>query len=488
MTSASSFLVMPRAASNVIVWLGGILFGVGLWYLLLQQQMDLLCALLIGGVLLLVCTVDRSSGALLTLGYLTVMGDIRRIVAAEYGQPKLDLLLLVGPFVACVLAFPLLFRLRLNDVLSKAMLALLVVMTMEMFNPQQGGLAIGGSGAIFYIAPVLWFWIGRQLGSPRVLERLIYRCILPLGVAAAVMGLCQTFIGFLPYQQQWINAVATSYTALHLGGGTIRAFGFSVSGAEYATLVTFGAVGSAAAYFGPKRLWVLTFPLFVTAVVIASSRGLVLKLIFTLAIVWTLRKQGRLDAGGVVRLSILTLVGLIGVFGLASRFAPSAPSSGGKQSAVQNALEHQAVGLAHPLNQRYSTAGIHGQLILNGIVQGFVDPIGHGLGATTLASRKFGEGYNLGSSEIDFSDMFITLGAVGGLLYIFIICCSLQYAVRYVRTAPKASGLPICAILVSSVGAWMIGGMYSTTSLVLFLIGGLAYSSNPSLVVGTRSS
>jgi hypothetical protein len=458
------------------VWLLGFILAGGLWFLLLREQINLLFAVVVGGALLLVALRDRSLGVVLTLGYLTIMGDIRRIAASAYGQPKLDLLLLAGPFVAVVLSVPLFLHLRLKDMLSKAMLGLLIVMMLEMFNPQQGGVAIGVTGALFYIVPVFWFWIGRQLGSPRMVERLLYTCVFPLGVAAAVMGLCQTFIGFLPYQQQWINAVATSYTALHLGG-TIRAFGFSVSGAEYATLLTFGAVGTAAAYFSPKRMWVIATPLFLTAVVIASSRGVLLKVVFTLSFVWTLRKGRKLDTSALIRLGVLTALALAGIFGLASHFASTDSSSLGKGTAVQNALEHQAVGLAHPLSERYSTAGIHGKLLSDAFLQGIVDPLGHGLGATTAAFRKFGGASSQGS-EVDFGDMFISLGIVGGLLYVFIIISSLYYALRYAQNAPKSVGLPIFAILVSSLGVWLISGMYSTTSLLFFLLGCLVYDRN----------
>ena len=169
-----------------------------------------------------------------------------------FGQPAQDLLLLVGPAMAFVLAFPLLLKVRLKDNLSKAMLFLLVVMALEIFNPKQGGLSVGLSGAIFYIAPVLWFWVGRHYGSPAVVEKLIYRVIFPLAFLAALLGFLQTFIGFLPYEQAWIDIAAKSYTALHLGG-SIRAFGFSVSGTEYAVLLMFGVVGVAAAYFGSKQ-------------------------------------------------------------------------------------------------------------------------------------------------------------------------------------------------------------------------------------------
>ena len=472
--SSSAF---PSVVAEVLTWAGGLLLMLVLWYLLLGEKMDLLAALLIAGVLLLVCLRDRATGAILTLGYLTIMGDVRRMVAATFGEPKLDLLLLVAPGIAIILALPALLRLRFKESLSQAMFALLIVMALEMFNPQQGGLVVGVTGALFYIVPVLWFFVGRQLASPVTIERLLYRCIFPLAVFAAVMGICQTFIGFLPYQQSWINIVSKSYASLHVGA-SIRAFGFSVSSAEYATLLTLAATGIAAGYFGRRRLWLAAFPLLVVAIVLASSRGLVIKLIFALAIVWTLRKGGKLNTVGLLRLGIIMVVGLVGLFVVASRLSSGSKPIYEKGAAAQNALEHQTNGFAHPLDQRSSTAGVHAKLIGNGLLQGIIAPLGHGLGATTVAAKRFGGDASTGSSEIDFSDMFISLGLIGGLIYLFIIYKTLRYVLRYVNDVPKAVSLPMLAILATTLSAWLIGGQYSTSSMIFFLIGALVYEDN----------
>ena len=480
-------IASPMTLSEILTWIGGISLMLILWNLLLGEKMDLLAALMVGGSLLIVCLRDRTSGAILTLAYLTVMGDIRRMVAASFGEPKLDLLLLVAPCIAIILASPALLKLRFRERLSQAMFGLLVIMFLEMFNPQQGGLVIGVTGALFYIVPILWFFAGRELASPATVERLLYRCIFPLALFASVMGICQTYIGFLPYQQSWINIVSKSYISLRVGS-SIRAFGFSVSSAEYATLLTLSAAGVAAAYFASRRLWIAAFPVLVLAVVLASSRALVVKLIFALAVVWILRKGGRLNSVGLIRLGIITLVGLIALFVVASHFSSSAKPVYEKGAAAQNALEHQANGFAHPLDQRSSTAGVHAKQIGNGLLQGIVAPLGHGLGSTTAASRRFGGDRTTDSSEIDFSDMFISLGLIGGLLYLYVIYETGRHLLEYVRSVPKSIGLPVLAILTLTFSTWLIGGQYSTSSMLFFLMGALVFQKNQSDPLKVHSS
>lgn len=465
-----------RLKPLIVMWVVGLCLIAVLSMLALRGQINLLATIVVTGGLLIVAIRDKPLAALLTIAYLNLLGDIRRIVSYVGDSPSLDLLLLVGPIVVTILAVPLLLRVRLRDTLSKAMLVLLLLMILEVFNPKQGGLAIGFSGALFYIAPMFWFWVGRRYASPAVVETFLYKVLFPLSFCAALLGLAQNFIGFVPWEQAWIDVAAKTYTALHVGN-SIRAFGYSVSAAEYATLMTIGAAGIVAAYIGGRKAWMIALPILIAAIILASGRSLVIKLIVTLACVWTLRKGQGLSAVRAVQLAVLAVVGLIGIGFVASRFA-SDNSDSRNQSAVQQAISHQAGGLSHPLDERYSTASIHQTLVLQAIGQGFSYPIGHGLGATTLASSKFGTDEKTGSSEVDFSDMFISLGAVGGILYLFVIWSTAKEALLYTKTVKRSVSLPVLAALICTLASWLIGGQYSTASIVFFLIGSLVYEKN----------
>lgn len=464
---------------DIFIWTSSFVFGIFLLYLLIHGQTNLLCAILIGTSFLVIMQYSRATAALYVLGYLILLGDVRRIADAAFGRPKTDFLLLVGPVLAIMLALPPLFRVRLRDTLSKAMLALLLLMTLEVFNPQQGGVIVGLSGGMFYIVPMLWFWAGRDLGTPRNLQRLLYNVVFPLAVAAAMLGLAQTYIGFLPFEQTWIDLVAKQYGALHVGG-KVRAFGFSVSGAEYVFLIGIGCAGVAAAVFSKKRVWILCLPLLLFVLVLGSSRGLVLRLAFAYAFIWIFRRGRALKPGSILRVGVATVVILVMINVVASRFAPASLGSR-HDSNVQLLLAHQVAGLAHPLDSRFSTLGIHGNMIGSGLLEGIKSPLGHGLGSTTLASMRFGGDRSVGSSEIDISDMFITLGLAGGLVYVLVVILALQSALKSLHVMDRAISLPISAILLCTLGSWLIGGQYSTSCLCYFLIGGLTYQDKAAL-------
>ena len=473
--SIPSVAQIPSATRAWIVAI--VALAPALW-LFWHGQLNILVSAAIFLLLLTISIISPRAGICTTIAYLFLLGDVRRIFGSLLGFPKLDVLLLVGPAVSAALGIPLLIRLRLRDGISKAVFALMVMMTLEIVNPRQGSIVVGLSGAMFYLVPMFWFWIGRRYGTDSLLFSLLYRVLFPLSLLAAILGLCQTYIGFLPWESTWITAVASHYHALNLGGGYIRSFGFSVNSVEYADLLLAGSAFTLAAFFGGRRIYVIFFPVLAAALFLASSRTVIIKLLFSVAASWALsNKKGR---GWAVRLPIAFAVG-IGALALALSQVGGGGGNGKQTSAAQASTQHQLQGLSHPLDSRYSTAGVHSQILLQGILQGFRIPIGEGIGSTTLGSAKFGGGggedsdsSDLHSSEVDISDAFIAMGLIGGTTYLVTIFLVLKRAIVFGRSAPKYLGLPTLGLLAAMGGAWIALGQYGIAPLVWFVIGALS--------------
>ena len=463
---------------ELYLWCGAVLLVASLFVVLVHGQFHLLAAIIIGSMLFAISRKDPATAIVLTFAYLFLMGDIRRILSTVAPQPAFDPLLLIGPGMAALLALPRFYHLKLHDSLSKGMLALLVIMALEIFNPSQGSLAVGLSGAFFYMVPVLWFWAGRSLANSAVVERLIYRMLLPLSALAALLGLYQTFVGFLPYQVAWVNSATKVLTSLYVGN-TIRAFGFSVSGSEYATLLEFGVLASVAAYFAGRRALILIAPLSATSLLLASSRGYVVKTVFALAIVFVVRKGQPLKWRTLVGMAGLGVISLVGLSLIAARLAPADQPSTRHTTAAQNDVTHQLGGLAHPFDSHYSTAGTHAGMVTAALTSAITHPLGMGLGYTTFAAEKLETGStNQGSSEVDLSDMFVALGMAGGLIYLFVAFHVVKDTLAYVRTTPRRIGLPVSALVVAAFGSWLVGGQYSTSSLLFFFFGAVVHQKN----------
>jgi hypothetical protein len=144
--------------------------------------------------------------------------------------------------------------------------------------------------------------------------------------------------------------------------------------------------------------------------------------------------------------------------------------------AVQSAMEHQINGLTHPMDEKHSSVGLHWKFMSDGFLFGFRHPLGYGLGATTLGVSKFGDAANYegGGTEVDISDMFKSLGFVGGFIYLYIVFLSMRSSINYAQNTRSPEALAILAMLVVNGGNWLQNGQYVMNAIVWFLIGALA--------------
>ena len=322
---------------------------------------------------------------------------------------------------------------------------------------------------LFWLIPVLWFWVGRWLASEHILFITLYRVFFPLGVLDAALGIFQTYFGYLPWEEAWARPQIGQY---FLGGGRVRPFGFSSSAAEYAVTIIIATVLAVAATFAGRKLYAFALPILLPALFLSSSRGAIVKILFAVAMIWAVR--GNRGQRWLLRLVVALTVGTALLIYSASTVA-SDPTIGvaKKSTSAELATAHVTQGLAHPLDDKYSTGGIHASIFWLGIVKGFTYPIGAGIGAVTLGAGKFGGDAAIsGSTEVDISDAFVSMGFLGGILYLFIVYRACGIALQYVRTGPKMLSLACIGLLAALLGAW-IPPSYAAGPLVWLCIGTL---------------
>lgn len=466
---------MPRLRS----WLLPLISLVPALWLLWRDQYNILTAMLAALPLVILALIDVPAAIYSTFVFLFLLGDIRRIAGYFLGFPSKDPLLLVGPLITFLFSAPLWFRLRLKDNISKAVFAVTVLMVLEIFNPRQGSLTVGLTGAFYELVPILWYWIGREYGTDDTVRVMLYRVVLPLSVLAALLGFAQTYIGFLPWEQVWIKAVSSTYHSLSVGGFT-RAFGFSVNSIEYTDLLLVGCVIVLGGVFSRKRALILLLPLLAVMLFLESARTPIFRVLVSAAFSWAFSAKGGQRWRG--RLLLAICVGFGGLLAAASHASGDQNANQPRaKTAAQAASQHQISGLAHPLDSKRSTAAAHGRYFWGGVVQGFKYPIGSGLGVLRSGAAPGGssEGEDtagLNATEYDISDNFITLGFVGGLIYIYIIGLVLKRSVDFARVAPTDIGLPMVGLLVSMLGSWIALGQYAIAPLMWFLIGSITRS------------
>jgi hypothetical protein len=420
-----------------------------------------LFALVLGTNLLIVAVRWPRAAAVLTLLFLPFLALIRRLLIGEAGWTSHDPLLLIGPIVASALILRLFVLERLTlprDVLSKLVYALLALSVVQVFNPLGPGVLAGLGGLLFVAVPLLWFLIGRVLSDSRTVLMLIYSTIVA-AIATSAYGLWQTQVDLPHWDASWVDV--SGYTALRVGD-KIRAFGTFSSSAEYAAFASVGFVFAGALMLHRRAGVAVAIPFLAVAIFLASGRGVMVLTLIAIIILIALRARN----SGAAALTIL--MGVVAVFAVSELFGPALDRAAGRSS--DPLVSHQVGGLLHPLDPDKSTLVTHWGLFTHGISEGFTNPIGRGTGATNLAASRFG-GVGGAGTEVDVSDAFVSLGLLGGLLFISIVAATFHRVIRLYLGQGGPAVLAIMGLLVVTLGHWLNGGYYAVAPLTWFFIG-----------------
>ncbi|MCK9248601.1 MAG: hypothetical protein M0P31_06445 [Solirubrobacteraceae bacterium] len=420
--------------------------------------------------LISLCLVSRPVGVIATFVFLTFVAFVRRLLIEPAGWWPTDPLILVGFGVAAFLFAQLFFleRRRLApDLLSKLVLVVLLLALVQVFNPLGGGPVIGAAGFLFMGTPLVWFFVGRETVDARFVQRIMV-LVVAMATAIGLYGLVQLFVGFPPWDEAWLDIVGArrsdGYNSLNVGG-KIRAFGTFSSFVEYATYLSVGLV-LAIVLVARKRFWaLLVIPALAYALFMSSSRTPVLTAMLALVTIVAMR------SGSLPRTIAVALASLVLLVGAATALGPllEAGANSGDEF-----ISHQVGGFADPTNAEESTLIVHLEFALEGVKFGLTNPLGHGTGATNRAGQTLGDfRETYANTEMDFSNAFVSLGAVGGIAYLGLMIVGLTWAMRHYFAGHRMM-LPVVAVLVVNAGQWGSGGHYALSPLNFILLGYVA--------------
>ena len=463
--AASRRRAPERFAREAAVAIAGLaLFAAPLPFLLRFDSTHVVTATLLGVLLCALTLASRRAGIIATTVFLAALGDYRRYAGFFEGYPESDPLLLVAPVAALFLLGCAILegRVHASTGTAKLVLALMTLMFLEIFNPLQGGLQVGFAGALFYLVPLVWFWIGRAYPSAEFMRRFTLQVVLPIGLIATLWGLWQTRFGLLGFERQWVGVIG--YGALYISDDVIRAIGFFNSSAEYQRYLLLSAVILLAAWLRDRSWSVLLWPIVCATVFLSAARGPVVVLVGTTVLLWAVNARTslawlpRAALGAAIGLGLLVMsLAFLKTVPLGERFAPL--------------VTRQVEGLLDPANQSKSTATGHLLMIRESVVAGVTSPAGRGLGATTIAADKYGARST--NAEFDAANVTLSLGIFGGLLYLAIVIGVYRKALRWWRERRSFVALATIGVLLVTFGAWLTGSEYSTAALVWFYIGAM---------------
>jgi hypothetical protein len=407
------------------------------------------------------------AAALATLAFLPFLALVRRLLISESGFTSNDPLLLVGPVVALFLLYRLYVvegRRRGSDRLFLLVAALLVVVVAQVFNPlATGGLVAALGGLLFVGVPLLWFFVGRELGD-RTSVGLLVSGTIAVACVVGVYGLFQTQFGSVaPWDQTWLDT--NGYSALSVinsgTGSQLRPFSTFSSNQEYASFLAIGVTFVAALLMHRRRLAVVTLPLLAVALFLAGGRGALVMATLTLVILLALRTRRWLSG------LVVVVLGIAIAFAAASALGPRIDRAAGLGGDA--IVERNVSGILKPLDPGKSTVITHYDAILEGFTKAVNNPAGHGTGATNIAI-KLSDAKSI-DSENDLSNAFLNLGLVGGLLYLAVIVGMFRTVFARYVAGRDVLVFAAAGLLVVMFGQWLNGGLYAVAPLLWFIAG-----------------
>ncbi len=397
---------------------------------------------------------------------LPFMGDIRHAFISSTGAARLDPLLLVTSAVAIMIFISLIMSKEMDfdgTALSKVVFLLLAVGLLQVFNPEQGPIIVGLTGVMINLIPISFFFVARSIADAEFTHK-VFKIVLVVGTLGALYGLSQVFIGFRGFEMDWIQR--NGYGALKVGD-TIRPFSFFNNASEYASYTHYAFCAAFSLFlFAPRTK--RTLALAVVGVMayagfLIGSRGFTVKIGLAVIILLAARAKNRLLATGIV----ICLVTGVTAWSMGTTNTATIQE---RTPGASQLIEQQVRALADPFDRSKSTLPVHFESATTGIKYTIMKkPVGQGVGATTTAASKFG-GQQSGT-EFDIGDAFLSLGVIGGLLYLMAIVLGITYASRVRKALPGPVWAAIWAMAATSVGAWLVGGNYSITPLIWFVVG-----------------
>src|SRR4051812_21911164 len=386
--------------------------------------------------------VSLEAGMIAMMVFEPLRGFLRRAQYLYLTYSQSDPIHIVTPIVTLI-AFAVIlqrhrFRLFSQSQLAVPVSLLAAIYFLQIFNPIQGGLSVGLSGALFVLIPLLWFYFAEVIKPEFMLTA--FRLIVVLSLITSFYGLYQLTFGFPAFEQYWIDntdfynsisvgtverALATFSSAEEWGRyveiGTLIAFGFAAQAANRTRQVAWGICGgilSLMLLFTGQRtaMFGLLLGVLVLVVMGASTRRAAMARIFML----------------------LAPALLIAV--LAKAPTNDDMLSHGDDERAKALLSHTARGTLDPTKEDSFNERLKNWAYLATDVIPY-RPLGMGLGATSIGAWRYSGSVESDLPPIDsyFISSILTCGIPAVLLLVWILCKATASSWRSYRKAEPGS-------------------------------------------------
>jgi hypothetical protein len=431
-------------------------------------------------VLALPLLVSLEAGLLAMILFEPFRGLIRRAQYLFLDYASEDPIHVLTPIVT-IFALAALLRSRRLRVFHGAPLAgsvsiLALIYVLEIFNPLQGGLLVGLSGALFMLTPLVWFYFGQSVND-RFVTRMLQLMVV-LGLITSLYGLYQLLAGYPAFEQYWIDNTEF-YESIGVGH-VKRALATFSSAEEWGRYAEVGAIAAFGFLAGTKRItarvgWFVCGAALFGGVLLTGERTAVFGAIAGVAMLILLGARSLPAVALRMGLLLLPII-LVVVF-----VAPPSDEdmwSKGEDETVSTLLSHTQRGTLKPAEEESFQIRLENwKYLLTDVIP--YRPLGIGLGAGSLGRARFSDDGDLPPIDSFILIVAITSGIPAALLFVSILGRATWRSWRMARDDEDDPGLAtvkrIAAALMPALILNSIFGLtftlYSVAPIAWLLIG-----------------
>ncbi len=451
-----------------IVWLAPVQAICAFTVLAIIGGGQILRSWILGALLFLIAlplALSLEAGLLAMILFEPFRGFIRRAEYLIVDYSQFDPIHVLTPIVALMALGLMLQRYRLNIVratpLASSVSILAAIFFVQIFNPLQGGLMIGLSGALLVLVPVCWFYFGQAI-NPRFIS-IAFQAIVVLGIVSSLYGIYQLIYGYPQFEQYWLENVEF-YASIGVGH-VKRPLATFTSAEEWGRYIAMGALiafgfGAGAARLLNRAGWFVCAAMLSTVLLFTGQRTAIFGLLLGIACLVLLGARGM--RGVAVRLTML-LIPLVLVMIIAKPPAEDDMWSREETDKVGTLLSHTQRGTLQPTGEEslYVRFEVWKDLVTNVIPY---RPLGSGTGAGSLGALKFSD--NVEETAID--NFVLVLAVAGGipaaLLFLWILGRATLFAFRQTRrAAPNSSTAVTARIIAALMPVFVLNNIFGLT-------------------------
>jgi hypothetical protein len=394
----------------------------------------------LGWLLALPLLVSLEAGLFAMMLFEPLRGFLRRAQYIFVPYSQTDPIHIVTPIVT-LMAFAMLVQRRKLGLFRTTPLAGLVsilglIYFLQIFNPLQGALGVGFSGALFVLVPVAWFYFGQTI-KPKFIET-AFQVVVVLGVITSLYGLYQLVFGFPAFEQYWVDHTEFYYSISV--GNVQRALATYSSAEEWGRYIEVGALiafglATGRASLTRRATWFLAGATLTVMLLLTGQRTAIFGLI--LGCMLLVLMGTRTWRAATVR-ALLMLAPMLLLAVLIKAPTNDDVLSHGENDRVGAVLSHTASGTLRPTQEGSLQERFKNWTYLATEVIPY-RPFGFGLGATYLGASRFNSDVDLPPIDSYFISTILNCGLPTALLLLWILIRATSMSWRAFRRADPGS-------------------------------------------------